>query len=553
MARVNAPGRLLDGHAPDSSGALDPRAPSRGAYHERSLAPERILRAPTIVRTRVTDPNSSAPTGPGARRRRVRFGRFPQVVLACSLFTVVLLGISATGAALAYHHYNAQVAREADVIQKHDPHIRDAAKQLHAENYLVIGSDSRAGTKHLGNVAGQRSDTTMLVHLSPDRKKATVISIPRDSWVHIPSCKTSTGKVIPAQMGMFNAAFEEGGASCMVSLVQSLTGIEVNHYVEINLAGFEKIVNAVGGVTICTPTAIHEDDQYGHVEMKAGNNFLNGAQALAYVRLRHIGDGSDLERIVRQQRFLGAVLREARGGKLLSDPAELTSFLDAATKAVTVDSGTSIADLKTLFDVLRGLDPKKVTFFTPTIANAAYDPANPSSTHGSRVLLDYAADKVLYDEVINDSTLTVGGAKKKAAVVPTKVTVAPKSITVDVFNGTTIPQLATKTGASLVGRGFVRGTLTGGNSSTGATTTLVTFDTAETAAARTVAAALPNSKLVLDTTHTGAILVTVGTAYKGTQAVTLGGTLPTWARTVTKASTTVSGGISASDTTCSLD
>ena len=473
-------------------------------------------------------------------------------MLVSTLFAIVLLGISAAGAAVLYHHYNAAITRVSRVIQKNDPHIRDVKRQLHAENYLVIGSDSRAGTKHLGNEAGQRSDTTMIVHLSPDRKKATVISIPRDSWVSIPQCKTSTGKVIPAQMGMFNSAFTIGGAACMISLVQSLTGIEIKHYVEINLAGFEKIVNAVGGVTICTPTAIHENDRYGHVEMKAGNNFLNGQQALSYVRLRHIGTGSDLDRIKRQQRFLGAVLREARGGKLLSNPAELTSFLNAATKAVTVDSGTSIADLKTLFDVLRGLDPKKVTFFTPTIANAAYDPSNPSSTHGSRVLLDAKADKVLYNEVINDSTLTVGGKTKKVTT-PTKVTVAPKSITVDVFNGTTISQLATRTSASLVTRGFVRGTLSGGNSSAGATTTLVTFNTAQTAAARTVAAALPNSKLVLDTSHTGAIMVTVGTAYTGTVAVKLGGVLPTWARAAVKATTSATGGISASDATCSLD
>ena len=500
----------------------------------------------------MTDSNPSA-TGPGSSRRH-RFGRFPRIMLASTLFTIVLVAISATGAAVAYRHYNAQIVRVKNVIQKKDPHIRDAARQLHAENYLVIGSDSRAGTKHLGNVAGQRSDTTMLVHLSPDRKKAIVISIPRDSWVMIPSCKDSTGHTTAAHYDLFNAAFTIGGAACMISLIQQLTGIEIKHYVEINLAGFEKIVNAVGGVTICTPTAIHENDRYGHVEMKAGNNFLNGAQALSYVRLRHIGTGSDLDRIKRQQRFLGAVLREARGGKLLSNPAELASFLNAATQAVTVDSGTSIVDLKTLFDVLRGLDPKKVTFFTPTIANAAYDPNNPSSTHGSRVLLDYKADKVLYDEVINDSTLTVGGTKTaKKAVVPTTVTVAPKSIKVDVFNGTTIPQLATKTSAALATRGFVRGNLSGGNTSAGATTTLVTFDTAATASARTVAAALPNSKLVLDTTHTGSILVTVGTAYSGTRAVAVGAALPTWARTVTTSTASTPGGISASDATCSLD
>ena len=503
----------------------------------------------------MTEPTSSAPPGSSTRGRRRHWGRFPRMVAASAMFAIVLLAISATGAAVAYKHYNGQIPRVTDVLNKKDPHIRNAARQLHAENYLVIGSDSRKGTKHLGNEAGERSDTTMIVHLSPDRKKATVISIPRDSWVTIPTCRSSDGKVTPAHKDLFNSAFTIGGAACMISMVQSLTGIEIKHYVEINLAGFQKIVNALGGVTVCTPTAIHENDQYGKVEMKAGNNFLNGAQALAYVRLRHIGTGSDLDRIKRQQRFLGAVLREARGGKLLTNPAELTSFLDAATKAVTVDSGTSIVDLKTLFDVLRGLDPKKVTFYTPKIANAAYDPNNPSSTHGSRVLLDYKADQALYDQIISDATVTVGGTSKAkaAAVTPTKITVSATTIAVDVFNGAGTSLLATKASASLAARGFKKGTLSGG-ADVGTTTTLVTFATAQTAAARTVASALPNSRLVLDTTHKGNILVSVGTAYTGTSAVKVGDVLPTWARTVTKASTANSGtSISASDASCKND
>ena len=126
------------------------------------------------------------------------------------------------------------------------------------------------------------------------------------------------------------------------------------------------------------------------------------------------------------------MLREARGGKLLVNPAKLTSFLNAATKAITVDTGTSIADLKTLFDVLRGLDPKKVTFYTAPIANAAYDPNNPSSTHGSRVLLDAKAGKVLYDQIISDSTVT---RRTKPKAGDDQVTVAPKTITVDVRRG----------------------------------------------------------------------------------------------------------------------
>lgn len=497
--------------------------------------------------------HGSSGGGPSGRSERIgrsgrpRFGRFPRIAVACTLFTVVLVAVSATVAKLEYNHVNNAILRENGVLKKNDPNIRNAARQLHAANYLVIGSDSRVGTKHLGNEPGQRSDTTMLVHLSPDRKRAIVISIPRDSWVTIPACKTSTGKTTPAHKGMFNEAFSDGGAACTIALVQSLTGIEVKHFVEINLAGFQKVVNALGGVTICSPSVLNIDDGNDKISLKKGNNKLNGAQALAFVRLRHgIGDGSDLGRIKRQQRFLGSVLREARGGTLLANPAKLTSFLNAAAKAITVDTGTSIADLKTLFDVLRGLDPKKVTFYTAPIANAAYDPNDPSSTHGSRVLLDTKAGKVLYDQIISDSTVKTTEPKA-----PTTVTVAPSTITVDVRRGVATPNLATKAATALVARGFHKGTLSSSPKAE-TTTTLVTFASAQAAAARTVAAALPNSKLVLDAAHKGSILVTVGSAYSGTLAVTVGAALPTWAR-VTPTAVTPSAGITAADAKCELE
>jgi anionic cell wall polymer biosynthesis LytR-Cps2A-Psr (LCP) family protein len=137
--------------------------------------------------------------------------------------------------------------------------------------------------------------------------------------------------------------------------------------------------------------------------LHAGQNRLDGSQALAYVRAREtLGDGSDLERIKRQQMFLGAVLRQATNGSLLTNPARLTSFLDAATKAVTVDQGTSFGDLRTLATSMQGLDPKHVTFYTAPIADQNYTP--PGTTMTGRVLLDDAKGRVLYDSVINDKT-----------------------------------------------------------------------------------------------------------------------------------------------------
>lgn len=319
-------------------------------------------------------------------------------------------------AALTYAKYNRQIHRVA-VLQKNDPHIREAARQQHAENFLVIGSDTRAGADaKFGNVAGARSDTTMVVHLAPDRSKATVISIPRDAWVDIPNCKDEHGNAVAAHSQMFNSAFTVGGPSCTIAAVQELTGIAVTHFVEIDFSGFEAMVSAIGSVQVCSPQPV--SDPLSGLSLHAGQNDLDGAQALAYVRAREtLGDGSDLGRIKRQQIFLGAVLRQAANGSMLSNPAKLTSFLDAATKAITVDKGTSFGDLRTLATSLQGLDPRRVSFYTAPIADPDYTP--PGTHMTGRVLLDSSQGRALYDSVINDTkpvlVSTVGGSPKVVA------------------------------------------------------------------------------------------------------------------------------------------
>jgi LCP family protein required for cell wall assembly len=322
------------------------------------------------------------------------------VLSVAATFVTVLAVAAGAVAAIAYTTNTGQITRVA-VLNKNDPNIREAARQQKAENFLVIGSDTRAGADaKFGNVSGARSDTTMLVHLAPDRGKATVISIPRDSWVDIPTCTAAGGAVVPEHYDMFNSAFTVGGPRCTIATVQKLTGIAVTHFVEIDFSGFESIVSAIGHVTICSPQNVY--DPNSGLRLKIGNNNLNGTQALAYVRAREtLGDGSDLGRIRRQQLFLGAVMRQATSGSMLSNPAKLTSFLDAVTKAITVDKGTSFGDLRTLTSSLQGLDPRHVTFYTAPIANANYTP--PGTMMTGRVLLDATKGRILYDSVINDT------------------------------------------------------------------------------------------------------------------------------------------------------
>lgn len=481
------------------------------------------------------------------------------MVMATAAFTVLLITVSVGVLSYLYTHYDGQITRE-DVLNTKDPSIRGGTKQLNAANYLVIGSDSRAGTDgSFGHdMTSARSDTTMLAHLSPDRSRATVISIPRDSWLKIPACKRANGSVAPAHVGQFNSAFTDGGAACTIATVQALTGIAVTHYVQIDFQGFRRIVNALGSITICSPSPVN--DVGSKLVLKAGNNKLNGTQALAYVRAREsLGDGSDLGRIKRQQRFLGAILREARGGRLLRTPGAATHFLDAVTRAVVVDKGTSFPELKTLFDGLRGLDPKRVVFYTAPIADPAYNPDDPGQP-GGRVLLDAAAGRVLYDSIIADQKKVVtpsGSAPSPSASPPaaTRVTVAPGQITVAVTNAVGTPNLATNVQRELIGVGFGAGVLNLRRS--GATTTTVLFAPTQVAAARTVAAALPGSVMRVDAAHAGDIEVVVGSGFHGVRSVRPGQGLPSWVKIRTaptgsapRSPAATPTGISAADASC---
>jgi LCP family protein required for cell wall assembly len=357
---------------------------------------------------------SERPTRVGRRRKQRPVLR--RSVLAALSFAVLLGVVSVGVVAYAYQKYDGQI-RRITALQTKDPNIKDAAKQLHAENFLIIGSDTRQGANSaFGYVAGQRSDTTIVVHLSADHRRATIISIPRDAWVDIPRCTASDGSTIAEHHEMFNSAFSIGGARCTIATVQKLTGIAVTHYVQIDFVGFKKVVDALGTVTICSPTAV--DDPNSNLTLHRGNNKLNGKQALHYVRAREtLGDGSDLGRIKRQQQFLGVVLRQAMSGSLLSSPLRLTRFLDATTKAIVVDKGTSFDDLRTLAGSLHGLNPKRVVFYTAPIANRDYSP--PGTDYSGKVLLDATKGIALYRSIIQDTS------KKKPTAAKT-TTHAPK-------------------------------------------------------------------------------------------------------------------------------
>ncbi len=295
------------------------------------------------------------------RRRSVR--------LLAAGTAVVVVGGGAVAYGL-YRHLDGNIA-SADISGQLGTD-RPAEETGGAENILVIGSDSRdgLGTQYGAGLTTAQSDTMLLVHLSADRQWASAVSIPRDSWVSIPSCTGSDGTTTTPRTGKINEAFALGsahggtasGAACSTKTVEAATGVRVDHFVVVDFTGFKAMTTALGGVPVCTTEPVVDPD--ADLDLPAGEHLLEGEQALGFVRTRHaIGDGSDLGRIGRQQQFLASMARTAESE--LTDPAALYGFLEAATSSITTDSGLgSLTALGSLAQSVSSLDPAHLQFFT---------------------------------------------------------------------------------------------------------------------------------------------------------------------------------------------
>ncbi|NBE56736.1 LytR family transcriptional regulator [Streptomyces sp. YC537] len=254
---------------------------------------------------------------------------------------------------------------------------RPAPSVHNAQNILLIGSDTRKGDGNgrYGQDAGtQRSDTTILLHLAADRKSATAVSVPRDLMVDLPACRRPDGSHSRPQFAQFNWAFEFGGAACTIRTVEKLTKIRVDHHMIVDFQGFKKMVDAVDGVEVCLKEPI--DDPDAKLKLAAGMRKLNGEQALGYVRARKsLGNGSDTERMDRQQQFLGALVNKVQSNGVLLNPTRLYPVLDAATSALTTDPAIAgLTDLYELVRSMRNIPTDRVQFLTVPRRSYTYDP-----------------------------------------------------------------------------------------------------------------------------------------------------------------------------------
>lgn len=306
------------------------------------------------------EPEASPEPEPTRQRRRRRWLRW--IAFATSVFV-----LAAAGAGwMLYQQLNGNIRTDKDTAEELARHEdeRPAAAGGEVQNILLLGSDSRDGENAAYGQGGtERADTTILLHLPADRSHATAVSLPRDLMVDIPGCRKPDGDVGMARTAQFNWAFEYGGAACTIRTVEQLTGIRMDHHLIVDFSGFQDIVDAVGGVEVCLREDIRDRD--AKLDLDSGRQILSGEDALGYVRARKSFDGSDTQRMERQQQFLGSLVKKTRSNGVLLNPTKLYPVLDAATSALTTDTGLdSLRELYDLARSLREIPEERVRFLT---------------------------------------------------------------------------------------------------------------------------------------------------------------------------------------------
>ncbi|MFD3911646.1 LCP family protein [Streptomyces sp. NPDC058603] len=437
------------------------------------------------------------------RTRLTRRGRI--AVWSGGALAVALIGVSGA-AAWIYQDLNGNI-HSADVDNRIGGD-RPVNLSPGSKNILVVGSDSRGGdnAKYGEGLTTMQSDTLMVLHVSADRKWATVVSLPRDSWVDIPACDKGDGSKSAPHKFKINEAFAIGGttgevsgaAACTIRTVEQNTGLRMDHFMSIDFQGFKGMVNALDGIEVCPETAIH--DKKAHLDLDAGCQTVRDEAALGYVRTRYsVGDGSDLGRIGRQQEFMEALAAKAQ--EKLTSPNALYGFLDSATKSLTTDKALAgIKPLSGLASEVKGIPTDRLTFLTvPNYAREADAP-----TDKANVVWQYPQAAELFAALAKDDEVD-----KEKLEADAKNPVYAHTVRVQVLNGSGTRGRAASVAETLRSVGF---TVVGvGNAPEDTKKTTVGYPQDQAGPAEVLASRLPGSVAREDATAApGVVTLTVG-------------------------------------------
>ncbi|CAN5225386.1 hypothetical protein BH20ACT5_BH20ACT5_14220 [soil metagenome] len=457
-----------------------------------------------------------APAGPRHRLRRAAIWASAALVAVLVLTAVYYVGLFA---------YADNTVGRAEALDLASPVIRSPELQAEADNYLLVAS-------------GAAGDTIVLVHLSAPLERAVLVDFPADAYVDVPACTRPDGSVTEPYTGRLDSAAETAGAGCTVAAVQLLTGIRVDHYVGVELAGLPAMVDALGGLAVCAPPAAGDPGP-------AAITMLDGEQAVDFVQGAGQG-GRTGAGAAQLHQVITAVLEQALSAGTFVNAIALSRFLTATADSLTLDADTTFGDLKDLGDRLAALAPAAELFLTAPVLDPAFRPTGGDSIYA---LLDGDLGRSIYESIIRSESLAaepvptptaataIPTAAATATATPTAtasptatatptgeptpdvVSVPPAQIIVDVINGVGTVGLADRAATDLVGLGYQVGQLA--NEFSAATESIVRHGPGQLDAARTLSAAVPGSVLQEVPGQDGPLQLVVGSSYDGVAPVTI--------------------------------
>ncbi|RFU87917.1 LytR family transcriptional regulator [Streptomyces triticagri] len=429
-------------------------------------------------------------------------------------FSVLVLGAAGIG--------HAVVTGLDTGISRVDPFkdMKNRPQAGHGTNFLLVGTDGRDRISEqerrkyrLGGAPCHCTDTMMIVHLSEARDRASIVSLPRDSYAELPAhTDQNTGDKHKAHPVKLNAAYAEGGPNLTVRTVERMTKVKIDHYLEVDFTSFMKTVDVLGGVEICTARPLK--DSHTGLDLAAGRHRLNGGAALQYVRSRHIGGDADLGRMQRQQRFLAAVIAKATSSGVLLNPVRFRDMSRTVLGSVRADRNFGADEMLDLGHAMRRFTPASSEFTSVPIGKMGYAVKG----IGSTLKWDAAKSAKLFGALRTDKPLAplkTAKSKPKATVVD----VPPEQIRVQVSNGTATAGLGGKVDQALRANGF-RTTGTPDNApKRDVQRTVVEYDPRWDRSAKTLATALPDSELRAAKGRGPQMKVIAGEDYDGVQRV----------------------------------
>ncbi|MFZ3393452.1 LCP family protein, partial [Rhodococcus sp. 7Tela_A2] len=450
---------------------------------------------------------------------------------AVAFFSV--LALLGTGSVWTYVKSTEAGFSQIAALDTESADIVDAAGQTGDETYLIVGTDTRAGASGAvgagttEDAEGARADTVILVNIPADRSRVVAVSFPRDLDVERPVCRgwdSSTGDyssdTFPAADGdKLNATYALGGPKCLVKVIQKMSGLKIGHFVGIDFAGFEAMVDKVGGVEVCTTTPL-EDGELGTILDSPGTHTLSGHKALDYVRARYVfteGNG-DYGRITRQQKFLSSLLRSALSNKVLLDPGKLNGFISAFTSATFVEN-VNTESLVKLGRSLQNVDAGAVTFLTvPTAGTNDWGNEIPRLDDIESIFTAIIDDLPLPGERREEPQDDAGAPPPEPApTAPAQIAVDPGTVSVQVSNASGESGLAARIAETVGAYGFPVYEV--GNYSGTSAKTVIRFAPGQEAEAMTVATAFPGAVLqeAPASAQLGTIVeIVLGTGFDGT-------------------------------------